>query len=42
MKKGLAYSLISLFVVLSVTFAIIHFTNNANKTKQIDMKSFSH
>ena len=37
MKKGLAYSLISLFVVLSVTFAIIHFTNNANKTKQIDM-----
>ena len=35
MKKGLAYSLIALFAVLAIVFAVVHFTNNADKTKQI-------
>ncbi len=36
MKKGLAYSLIIVFAVLAIVFAAIHFTNNADKTKQIN------
>ena len=36
MKKGLAYSIIAILAVLAIAFAAIHFTNNADKTKQIE------